>query len=135
MANAGRFFEHHGYISTFVGRLLPGIRQYISLPAGLARMNVLTFCVFTFLGAGIWVVVLAAMGLRYRGVKSSILRLVQKGLRSEIDFLNGYIVAQGGMSGIDTPFNAVVPQMTKEIEDDKRKIGRDILDDPLLGNI
>ncbi len=59
---ADRFFEHHGHISTFVGRLLPGIRQYISLPAGLARMNLFIFCAATALGAGIWVSVLAAMG-------------------------------------------------------------------------
>ena len=57
-----RFFARHGHISTFVGRLLPGIRQYISLPAGLARMNLPVFIVFTALGAGIWVVVLALSG-------------------------------------------------------------------------
>jgi membrane protein DedA with SNARE-associated domain len=62
LAKADRFFERHGHISTFVGRLLPGIRQYISLPAGLARMNVFAFCAATALGAGIWVLVLAAMG-------------------------------------------------------------------------
>ena len=62
LEKADRFFEQHGHISTFVGRLLPGIRQYISLPAGLARMNIVVFCVATTLGAGIWVVVLAAMG-------------------------------------------------------------------------
>lgn len=59
---ADAFFARHGHISTFVGRLLPGIRQYISLPAGLARMNFFLFCVFTALGAGIWVIVLAAAG-------------------------------------------------------------------------
>jgi membrane protein DedA with SNARE-associated domain len=62
LAKADRFFERHGHISTFVGRLLPGIRQYISLPAGLARMNVFTFCAATVFGAGIWVLVLAALG-------------------------------------------------------------------------
>jgi len=62
LAQADRFFEHHGHISTFIGRLLPGIRQYISLPAGLARMNIFTFSSATVLGAGIWVMVLAAMG-------------------------------------------------------------------------
>ncbi len=56
------FFERHGAISTFVGRLLPGIRQYISLPAGLSRMNVLVFSIFTFAGAGIWVSTLALIG-------------------------------------------------------------------------
>ncbi|MBL3539035.1 MAG: DedA family protein [Aminivibrio sp.] len=62
LENADRFFERHGHISIFVGRLLPGIRQYISLPAGLARMNIFIFCVTTVLGAGIWVLVLAGMG-------------------------------------------------------------------------
>jgi len=59
---ADRFFASHGHISTFVGRLLPGIRQYISLPAGLARMNIPLFLFFTGLGSGIWVVVLALVG-------------------------------------------------------------------------
>ena len=57
-----RFFARHGHISTFVGRLLPGIRQYISLPAGLARMDIPLFVVFTALGAGIWVTILALLG-------------------------------------------------------------------------
>lgn len=56
------FFNRHGHISTFVGRLLPGIRQYISLPAGLARMSLPLFIIFTALGAGIWVVILALSG-------------------------------------------------------------------------
>ena len=59
---ADQFFADHGHISTFVGRLLPGIRQYISLPAGIARMNLALFALFTGLGAGIWVVVLAVVG-------------------------------------------------------------------------
>jgi len=57
-----QFFARHGHISTFVGRLLPGIRQYISLPAGLARMNLAVFIIFTALGAGIWVTILALLG-------------------------------------------------------------------------
>jgi len=57
-----RFFRAHGEISTFNGRLLPGIRQYISLPAGLARMPLGRFSLYTALGAGIWVAVLALLG-------------------------------------------------------------------------
>ncbi len=62
LEKADRFFERHGHISTFIGRLLPGIRQYISLPAGLARMDLFTFCTATSLGAGVWVVLLAELG-------------------------------------------------------------------------
>lgn len=56
------FFQRHGEISTFIGRLLPVIRHLISIPAGLARMNHLRFTLYTLIGAGIWVSVLAWIG-------------------------------------------------------------------------
>jgi len=56
------FFIRHGAISTFSGRLIPGIRQYISFPAGLARMNLMPFLLYTGTGAGIWAFVLTILG-------------------------------------------------------------------------
>jgi len=56
------FFEKHGAISTFIGRLIPGIRHYISFPAGLANMDLKKFVIYTALGGAIWMSVLIALG-------------------------------------------------------------------------
>ena len=66
------YFNEHGKVSTFVGRLIPGIRQLISIPAGLCKMNFWWFLFYTFLGAGIWNIVLALLGYVTRGQKELI---------------------------------------------------------------
>ncbi len=57
-----RYFEKHGMVATITGRLLPGIRHLISIPAGLSRMNYWKFLLYTTIGAGAWHSILALLG-------------------------------------------------------------------------
>jgi len=72
------FFNRHGSISTFVGRLILGIRHYISFPAGLARMDLKKFCFYTTLGAGLWVWVLAYLGYVLGNNREQVLALARE---------------------------------------------------------
>jgi membrane protein DedA with SNARE-associated domain len=59
---AEKYFDNHGAASTFFGRLIPAVRQLISIPAGIAKMNIWVFMLFTSLGALIWNCILAGLG-------------------------------------------------------------------------
>lgn len=57
-----KYFDNHGMVATITGRLIPGIRHLISIPAGLAKMNYWKFLLYTTIGAGVWNCILAALG-------------------------------------------------------------------------
>ena len=71
--HAENYFIRNGKTSTFIGRLVPGIRHLISIPAGLAKMSLRDFVLYTFVGAGIWNVILAIVGFYAYSVKDQIL--------------------------------------------------------------
>lgn len=79
------YFDRHGAVSTFVGRLLPAIRQLISIPAGLARMHFGKFLLYTTLGAGLWNAVLAALGFWLSTF------VEEPELRAQIEHYNQYL--------------------------------------------
>ena len=72
LQRAEEYFREKGNVSTFIGRFIPGIRQLISIPAGLSRMHFGAFLWWTFLGAFIWNCILAALGYLAAGQKELI---------------------------------------------------------------
>jgi membrane protein DedA with SNARE-associated domain len=70
--HAENFFLKNGKTSTFVGRLVPGVRHLISIPAGLAKMNLRDFMLYTFVGAGIWNIILAVIGFYLYEIRDQI---------------------------------------------------------------
>jgi membrane protein DedA with SNARE-associated domain len=70
--HAEEYFRRNGKSSTFIGRLVPGVRHLISIPAGLAKMNIRDFVLFTLAGAGIWNIILAVIGYYVYGIREQI---------------------------------------------------------------
>ncbi|MBR6758517.1 MAG: DedA family protein [Bacteroidaceae bacterium] len=68
IARAEQFFNKHGVVSTLIGRLVPGVRQLISIPAGLSRMHFGKFILYTTIGAGVWNTILALLGYFLRSL-------------------------------------------------------------------
>lgn len=89
LKNAEDYFARKGAISIFLGRLLPAVRHLISIPAGLSRMNIFTFSIFTILGAALWNVVLALMGYWLS------LAVPEEQLLGAIEHYNSYIKLAG----------------------------------------
>lgn len=70
--HAENYFIRNGRTSTFIGRLVPGVRHLISIPAGLAKMSLRDFVLFTFVGAGIWNIILAVVGFYLYEIREEI---------------------------------------------------------------
>lgn len=86
---AEAYFDRHGAISTFIGRLIPAIRQLISIPAGLSRMNIASFSIFTSLGALLWNTILAILGWQLS------LHVSQQQLFESVEQYNRYLTWGG----------------------------------------
>lgn len=107
---AERYFDSHGAVSTFVGRLIPAVRQLISIPAGLARMNILKFMLYTSLGALTWNSILAALGYWLGKVVS------REDLYDAVEQYNSYLtyagLAIGAVCVAIILYNAFKPRKT-----------------------
>ncbi|MHC1625615.1 MAG: DedA family protein [Methermicoccaceae archaeon] len=114
---ADTLFERHGEIITLLGRLLPGVRQYISFPPGLANMNAVKFFLFTLIGAGAWVSVLVYIGYNI-GVNGE---LVREYLSTLTYYLIAFVVVVGALYWV---FRYVTGKQQAEQEVEKQQVGQ-----------
>lgn len=91
---AEKYFDKHGAVSTFVGRLIPAVRQLISIPAGLSKMNIGSFVIYTALGAGVWNAVLGFLGYFLSRIVS------RDQLFSKVEEYNEYLTYAGYAIGV-----------------------------------
>lgn len=89
VVKAEAYFDRHGNVSTFIGRLIPAVRQLISIPAGLARMSFGKFVIFTGLGALLWNMILAVLGY-WLSLSVTIDKLYEM-----VEKYNGYLTVGG----------------------------------------
>lgn len=107
MEKAEAYFNKHGNISTLIGRLVPVVRQLISIPAGLARMNMGMFALFTFIGAFVWNCVLALLGfLAYKAADPSVIARYSKQI-------SVVILALVGVAAVVLAVNLIVKHMRR----------------------
>ncbi|MEO5346335.1 MAG: DedA family protein [Magnetococcus sp. YQC-9] len=92
------FFDKHGEISIFTGRFLPGVRHLISMPAGVGRMRLLPFSIYTLVGATIWNIILLVMGYvigeNQAWVKQNTLWVVAAAALFALLLIGGYVAWQ-----------------------------------------
>ena len=98
VAYAEEYFRKRGVLATLIGRLIPAVRQLISIPAGLSKMNFGKFAFFTFLGAGAWNIILACIGYGLHGVMNKE-ELIEKVQHYSHEFLLVIIVLFIGFVG------------------------------------
>ena len=105
-------------------------------PGGGGKLDYYRFleggCVFSRMKRTL---LIRVIGFKYRRIKSSSLQSLERGRRTEIDYLNGYICGQGRQHGVPTPINDAVVSMVKEIEGGQRKMTPDNLKDPVFANL